>query len=466
MIEQSTFRAVVSLAENLSERGIQLGVVKDSPLAALLATLPVLPVDPAHISLNEAVHDIERLSHDEGHTEVTGEIKQVCVASLRRTLDTARNQIMPHINRCLDKINSHQYTLDVKGYNVKKIFLDDAYNHASVHELARQNEGTIEAPSGTVTLGSYTPDDILSKIKISDTDGLNEDLALLVTSDNNEGITQIQEVLSGQRAIRAINPEYALPLLLVGLAIKTPPEGLRMTLQTYESMRMSVVQYGARTTLKQIARTDHALSNNTLYVDTRRAVDGEIRVYGEVLNKLLSDESLNFTIDHVIGNEVLGRPYYGRDLLDPKHIEQMQAAYLRDKGFRDEERRLQQASFVQKAVLEVLRQDLESRFEDNTDILEGDDKGKAFQRLRHILDTVYRSELKRMPVDAIVTAAILGTWYAHDDASKYVMLMIELQQGDTTIPARELATKAAFYYITQWVGSMIGKQSSANVHGL
>lgn len=451
MLDPNALRSVVALSQKLSAEGIDLVPVPNTPLALLVHELPVAGIDHEKISHDELIGQVVDRSRDERHHDIRKTYVDGAVAAVRQTLSFTRTTVMPHVRRVLD---AYQAAMDSVAAGRPPIefkihYLPDVYSTQAGRDLISRWDSVPSASSpGAINLGQYEPDEILELVKVTNDGDFNEDMASLLTTDGGKGLQQITEVLSGLRNISQLDSIYSLPASVVFSAIESPKEGLGMNLSTYNAHRVSIANVAGKEASRILARLGSATADTNIYHSFMVKKDQPVELIGEVYRDLLEK---GLTVEALMGNELLGRKFRGQGLLDAKNIEEMMSAYEKDRLLRQQAAAQDRKVNSRKAIMHVLKADLEAM----EVVIEGDDKERAWNRLRGIVDKILSSEWRDVDAIFVIATCLCVTWYAHTDAARFIDIMLDIEKQNPGIPETEFDFLATLQYIATWVASQV-----------
>ena len=463
MLDPNALKSVVPLTQQLSAAGHELIAIPNTPLQALVSFIPSAGIDPEKASYDSVIEGYVNLTRDEQHHELACTTIDNAVAGVRKTLDFTRNTVMPHIRRVLEAHSNvmASYAAGKPPIEFKYAYLPEIYSHHIARDLMANWEGLPTATSpGAVNLGRYEKEEILELAKISSNEAFNEDLADLLSTNGDEGYKQIIEVLAGERNVTQLDPKYSLPASIVLQNIEQPKEGVNSTLAIYNANRGAAATVAGKAAVELIGGLTHAQRTMNVYQSLTIRPGEQVLLNGEVFKELAGQ---GLTNEAMIGNELMGRPFRGMDLVKPENLEKMMAAYEADRLTRQQAAKIEQQTNSRKAIMECLRDDLYAMAEKGDFLIEGDDKERAWSRLRTIVDKILASEWKNIEPIYIIASALCVTWYAHTDAARFIDIMLDVEKKNPGLKETEFDFLATLQYIATWVASMVDVQGQQAV---
>lgn len=461
MLDPNALKSVVTLNQQLSEKGVGLTALTNTPLAALVSYLPSAGIDPEKATYESLMEAYVNLSRDEEHHELCESTINNAVAGVRKTLDYTRNTVMPHVRRVLQAHTDvmASYSVGKSPIEFKLVYLPEVYsNHIARDLMGRWEDLPAGNSPGAVNLGRYTKDEILELAKVSNADAFNEDLSELLSVKQGEGFKQIIEVMAGERNVSQLDPLYSLPCSLVLTNAEQPKEGINSTLAGYNAARGSAANVAAKAALALVGGLIQAQRTMNIYQSLARRAGEVVLINGEVFRDLAEK---GLTLEVLMGNELLDRPFRGMDLVVPENLAKMMAAYESDRLTRQQAAKIDQATNSRKTIMDVLRDDLEQIAAKGDFLIEGDDKDRSWQRLRTVVDKILASEWKNVEPIYIIATALCVTWYAHTDAARFIDIMLDVEKKNPGLKPSEFDFLATLQYIASWVASQVSA-SAAN----
>jgi len=461
MLDPNAVTAVIAVNQSISAKGAHLVTLPDTALAMLVREMPTTAIKAEETDYAAAGTILTDLSRGEDHAAVLQRVVGLGSDSVRRTLAFARNTVMPHIYRVIEAYTAEmtKNTNVAMPFDVKRHFAHDAAKTSiAMNFLERWEHAPAVTPVSNVDLGTYTPDEILNLVKISNDGDYNEHIETLLTEDGGRGLKQLSDMLKGIMPITAVDNHFQLPAaVLLQSIVGTPKPGVGMTLTAYTAAVSSMANYAAKNAMAALGRLKTQRVDQALYYGIFQHDAKTIPVVGEVYNDLLEK---GFSIDMLFGNELLGRKYQGAALLQPEAMAEMTEVYNRDRAIRQTAHNLDRQRMSRQAILDVLRTDQQAIAAAGEFTVADDSADKSWARLKGFIDslTVNNTWYSYEP-SSMIAATICAVWYAHSDAHRIIDIMFEQGKENPEMPPSEQATMASLQYISEWVASQIGVAS-------
>lgn len=461
MLDPNALKSVVALTQKLSSDGLILAPVANTPLALLVHELSIAGIDPEKATYDGAISAIVDCSRDERHNEVRKTYLNGAVSAVRSTLSFTRTEVMPHIRRVLqsysDMMDSYQSGRPPIEFDIK--YVPEIYtSHIGRDLIDRWNDVPTANSPGAINLGSYEPDEILQLVQVTNDQDFNTDMAELLSANGGEGLKQIIEVVGGVRNVTQLDDVYSLPASIVLQAISQPKEGVPGTLSNYNANRAVMSNVAGKAAMAVLARLGTSIRDTNIYSSLIIRPGEKVVLCGEVYRDLLEK---GLTVEALMGNEILGRPHRGQALLVPENIERMMAAYEKDRLVRQQAAAQDRKANSRKAIMNSLRADLDAVVEQGKMVIEGDDKERAWSRLRTVVDQVLSSEWRDAEPIYLIATCICVTWYAHTDAARFIDIMLDIEKQNPGMAETQFDFLATLRYISLWVASQISAERAA-----
>lgn len=456
MLDPSSLNASVELNQALAERNVVLTAIPETALAMLVRETATLAIEPARIDYAGAISAISESSIGPEHADLFTHVVQLASSSVRSTLDFTRNVAMPHLRTVVEahKQAMLAYATCPVPYDIRFQYQPEIYKlQAGMDFSDRWAQAPVANEPASFNFGAYAPEEIMKLATLTEDGGFNTHMEELLMDNKGEGLSVIAQVLRGEIGFKSVPAEFAMPLAIVLENIETPKEGVAASLTDYRLARTLLTNVSAKASLRVMERMSSNMQTSTLYARAYVPDASVIEVNGEVYKSMLEKE---LTTEVLIGNELLGRKYYGEQLLTAPVVEELKAVYERDKAIRQQAHVVNTREASRRAIMNVLREDHNRIADDNAFIVEGDSKEKSWSRLRGFVDKLLTTPEAGAEPAMIIAAALCATWYAHTDAARLLDIMMSIGKTQPNLPSDELATLATLQYIADWVASQIG----------
>lgn len=456
MLDPNAIKLAIGLTQDYSNRGVTLDCVPDTPMSMICRETPLEGVfgggEFTYESASKLLVDLSRCPE---HASALAEMKTLGVTAVRNTLDFTRNTVNPHIRKVIEAYAEAMEGSEIVPlpYDVDHVMLPEIYMSQAGRSFVESWEDVATATSpGAVDFGSYDISEIEKLVSLTESEGFNDLTAALLADNNSAGYRAIADVLSGRTDVESIEVNFTLPLAIALRNIETPKEGVKMTLDQYKTNRSLVSNVAAKRALRIINQQTQAQNSSALYPGVGRSAPGMIRVNSAVYSDMLEK---GLTIEALIGNELLGRKYYGSKLLDPKNIEELTSVYERDRATRQQAHAIDLKSRERAMIQKVLRDDLNGIANNNAFPIEGDTGEKAWSRLKGFVDKLFENKFANYEPTAVIAGTICFVWYSHTDAARLIDIIFEVEKRNSGMAKADLATLATLQYLCAWVVSQL-----------
>jgi len=462
MLDPNAIAAAIGINQEYAGKGVTLTPIPDTPLSLICRECPTVALSTESATYEGTSSHLVNVSRGEEHAQLMAQSVELVSGTVRRTMDFTRNTVYPHIRRVVEKYTTAMASLANAPlpYDLDAQYVPEVYRLAPGREFVEQWENTPRATSpGVQNFGNYSPEEVISLAKLTDDGDFNSSMRELLEARNGEGVGLLIQVLDGRMDVEKLPTDYVLPLAIIVKNIEMPKEGLQTTVASYNNARALVANIAGHRALGAIRIADTAFKNFSLYPVSGSGKAGVISVNGEVWNELLDKD---FSLEMLIGNEILGRKFRGAQLNDAEARAAMLSAYEGDKARRQAAHELNRKVAERAAVQNVLRDDIKCVAECGEFTVEGDTYDKAWGRLRDFVDAVYKNQFQQHDPVMVISAAVCLVWYAHTDAARVVDIMFTIEKEQPNLPANQVATLATLKYLCAWVTSQINVSVAAH----
>lgn len=454
MIEQKTMTAVAYT--KLDQAKVLILPYADTPLELILKDINVsaLVTSKTEDLPDDHAPAVDYVNSLDSHTEAMAELRVLGVQGVRHLSDLVKNTINPHIRRVAEMVENYGADAEppFQSWSVSGLTLSEFIVSQPAERLLAsfRDANTYEGKAPEGGIGEVDHDYIKTAALFTDTDGYNDRVKQLLSSDEN--LYLVRSMVMGESQFKNIDPELALVALAVLTATKTPPVNTRISLDQWEVNRLQLMNKTAKIVLAVIQRYEYAIKTNTLYTLDVLKQPGTIYVNDKVYRNLIEK---GLTPEIVMGNETMGRRFMTYQLLEPEVSAACTRAYTLHRQSQEAAARLDEKTYRIKAIQDSLRTDLNRIADSEEWPVDGDDRDKAWTRLRVIVDKIMSGPNKDANTDDIIAAVLLGTWYAHTDAWRLIDIALRIGKEDPELTPDEVFTLSKIEYVGQWIATQL-----------
>lgn len=445
MLNRVSIEAALPVQAKLQERNARLLPKDGTPMMNLMLGVNRNFAGTPLAEDCDMVELVSRASNDTAHNLVMKDLVELASASVGRVLDNARNLVVPHINTLLEQINAAvdgRRLSATSPYQVVMKEIPAVYSNQALLNLAqRYRQDGLTYPAA-LTLNVMTLDDVINKAKTGMA-GFDEELANLLSLNNNEGYATILDILAGRKGFGDTDFDYAAGLLVVAQAIYDEPgEGGNLGLGAYNTAINTLLGAASAMVLSKVESYRRSRELGTLYVPTQTSIT-QIVVMGEAYRKLL-DQGL--TPEALIGNEMAGRRFSAGQLIENKVG--LEKIYTREMNLRALRTQTEMTSIYRNSIETVLRMEI------NTLDQEDVDKGILRQRVND--QVALLSEYRLADLNQAVIDVVCEVFYPETDARKVICIINAVgKQFGVEADPREVALLATIKYVIGWIAGQL-----------
>lgn len=445
MLNRVSIEAALPVAEKLKERGIRLLPKDGTPMMSLLLSCNRSGFDLGIAENADLVGLVSERSKEVAHGLAMTDLVKVASECVSRTLDNARNVVLPHI-----KLLVEQVTGSVEGrrqsatspYEIVMKEIPAAFTNQGIIGMAeRYGVRDLTYPPAKV-INIMVLDDIVAHAKTGMA-GSDADLANLLSLNNNEGYAQVMDVLAGRKGFGDMDFDYAPGLMVVAQAIYDEPgEGVKLGLHDYNAALNAVIHAAAAMTLTRAANFKRSRELGLLYVPERTSIT-QVIVMGEAYRKLLDD---GLSPEVLIGNEMAGRKYTAGQLIE--NASGLKSIYDREMNLR--------ALRTQSEMFGICRNVIDTAVRMEIAKLDADSVDTDILRTRLSAEIDKLTEAKCGDLYQALTDIVCNVFYPESDARSVIMIInrVGAQFGGDGDP-REIALLATIKYVNNWIASQL-----------
>lgn len=469
MIRKENFEQAVPLAQKLADKGVELGVVGGSPLHDLLEHSSVAGLHANGGSFEDVSLDsaIAHLCTQANYARADGQIEhsiamqqnvELAVQAVKSSLDTARNVVVPEINRIHEKID--QVIRGVVAsrrdpYVIVPSTEPKLLKSPWMYEVVERFAQTTAAQVPAKRLVELSAEDVRALLKTGAT-GFDDDMdEILSGNDTAWYVDVLVDFLAGKVDLEAV-PDHAQALLfiLARALYDNPQEGTQVSLVDYNTHLSQVIAQTGRRTVAVIESLNNARRLKRLYIGEparpagHTKLQGAIYVNAEVYADLLEE---GLSPEMLFGNEYLGRRYLPSDLIAQK--DELLKVYERERAYVERQAKLEEFNIIKESIERVMLDEIADRSEEQLVT----DRGTYRRVLAKAMERVTPGHLHHL--SALVRDIVCDVFYRHLDVVNYLRLIDEIGKDlDGTVDVREVALMATIEYVSMWVAQQITKQ--------
>lgn len=477
MLEERTLNSILNLGGDIIRKGV-IGSKEGSLVHELVSNLDTTgliqkcdeiedtslikevedTVTPDEMEKGYILFKKDIIERFEDSNDSSGEYREAVNLMTRAVMslgDIVKNTVNPHIRKVLESIETYNdnlnYNNDETGLIIKEEGLPAIFSVPAVEKLITHYRNLPRLNNDSRI--------ILELRKRSNSKEDLEKIATLLGGDFEWDWWAIEEILSGGANYLDENVNIKAFLLVYLNTLEMPSEGIAITLDKWTAGKEMVCNALAKELNKVIDRYQQALNTNNLYPynDSTGKLGGSvtnktIRVHSAVYRSIIASGS---TPEAILGNEILGRKYTARTLIDPEVITICENSYALHLKTQKVTRSKNEHTHKWKNINEALTYDLESIAENGQWPVDGDTRDKAIGRLRSVISKVRASSARDESTEDIVAAIICTTWYAHTDAWRLLDIAGRLLKEDEELNTDDAFTLAKIEYVAKFLADSL-----------
>lgn len=445
MLNRLNIEAALPVVEKLKERNVRLLPKDNTPLMSLLLSVDRAGIDLSLAQNADMVSLVAERSKDVAHQLAMKDLVELGSQCVARTLDNARNVVLPHIKEMVTQVSNAAEGRRVSAtmpYEIVMKEVPGVYTNQGILNLAaRFNTQALTYPPAR-ELAQVTLDDVVALAKTGMA-GVDEDLYNLLSLNNNEGYATVQNLLLGKVGFGDIDYDYAAGVLVVANALyNEPTAGIKLGLADYNA-EVNRLIFAAAAMVKSKAESYRRTRElGTLYVPGKNSIT-QVVVMGDAYRTLL-DKGL--TPETVLGNEMAGRRYTAGQLIENKTT--LEQIYQREMTLR--------ALRTQTEMFGITRNVIEQLISGEIAKLDGEavNKAELFRRLKAEVNLL--TEQRIGDLYSVLTDIVCNVFYPETDARTVILYINQVgAQFGPEADAREIALLATIKYVNSWMASQL-----------
>lgn len=445
MLNRLNIEASLPVVEKLKERGVRLLPKDNTPLMSLLLSVDRAGVDLSLAGNSDMVSLVAERSKDVAHQLAMKDLVELGSACVARTLDNARNVVLPHIKELVAQVSSAAEGRRISAtmpYEIVMKEVPSVYTNQGILNLAQRfNTDALTYPPAR-ELSQVTLDEVIELAKTG-MSGVDEDLYNLLSLNNNEGYATVQNVLLGKVAFGDIDFDYAAGVLVVANAIYNEPgAGVKLGLADYNTEVNRLISAAAAMVKGKAESYRRTRELGTLYVPGQTSVT-QVVVMGEAYRALL-DKGL--TPETVLGNEMAGRRYSAGQLIENKVA--LEQIYQREMTLRALRTQTEMFSITRNVIHQLIGSEIAK--------LDGETVNKEVLFQRRDAELNKLTEQRIGDLYGVLTDIVCNVFYPESDARSVILFINQVgAQFGPEADAREIALLATIKYVNCWIASQL-----------
>lgn len=454
MIDSKSLKNATGLTELLNTKGISLTTIEATPLSHIVAACDSVYTNDGNV--DESMGQVASAARNEDHDGTIYELADLAAQSVLSTQTLLRTQVLPHIRKILDDVEAADVESKQTGLPYELVYRDIPFiltlepTQRLIEQFAKGDQ--FESKED-INLGTFDLERILELIQYTNDSDFNNVLKSALV-DDPELVTSIISVLTGSSFLGNVkSPVVLIALMVIAQNLSADedniPSGLNVSLSTYK-YRLLWVTIGAAKQLASLVTKWHVdIKNRVLYADTIRD-DHKIVVNKSVFGALV--EAHNVTVESLIGNEILGRPYSGAGLCDAEAKARTKSKYDTELSMATRRNELENAVTYTQSIFQAVMRDARARSKDEEALaLLGDTPESLVTRAGIACERLYASGVTGRVRDHLVAGLVCAIYYAHTDALIFLNIMGEVGKSNPDLPVDEVVLIARTEFVAWYV---------------
>lgn len=460
MIDKKSLENAVGIASALGSKDICVAAVPQSALSHLIGATNHIAIEPT--SDDEACTAIRQAAQHIEHDGTMNFIADNAAVSVLNTHRLVTEVVNPHIRKVVativEQLAADEAAASTTDHGVELVTIPNVLDNVELENMIARIGTMDRYDVPTLDLGTYTDEEILEQVRYSTSGGYDDVLRMELVNDP-EAFNTIRHVLSGKSfGVQKLSKPVAVALLLMSQSLKhsdTIKEGINATLSDYKNrlhwISVTVARYLNATYSSWNAISESKLIYRPTDQNNPSAKTGII----SSTFALMADQGV--TIEHVVGNNLLDRPYGYHDFIGDKKDETLartKQAYDRDLATKNSEKESKENDRIIRTALIAIKDEAIDRAGDPANLaILGDTKATMVSRATAACEAVFKSgkTLKHDQIDEFVAGLIIAIYYAHTDALLYLDSIADFTRQYPEMDGPELAKLARVNLITHWV---------------
>lgn len=458
MISLDSVNEVLGLAETITNKGVALTTVINSPVHELISSMDGVPV---------ALENIDKVMYAQAangtHQAVMSKYVALAAASMATTTSTIKNDVLPRVHSIVASMRSLQGTLDqdVIPYKVRLVhpapllLLPEVKTLTSRFLAMDPQEDPVKAIP-MIASRSMTIDDLVELVKYTDSNDFNAILERELLDGKGEIVLEILEG-RGWLPNNSSDVTVLVATLLAVNAIEEPMEGVLATLADFSRVRRWSTWYCATQIERRRGIEQSATDANRLYnLDSSiKREANTIYLNANVFTKLIEEHDV--IIEMILGNEILGREYPSSALTRPEVRGELLAVYNKEVGrltkVLNDKRTTESRRLVYKSIMDHVK----AAAEDEATLAQLDDTVESLTTRAHkVCQNLDQVSFTGGNMDEnIVAVAICYIFHAHTDVPLMLATMEMVAKNNPEYTTEEIRVAAIIDRIASYVVNQV-----------
>ena len=455
MIDSKSLKNSTGMADILDQKGIRLAPIEASPLHHILATTDVdaiLACDTVDVALTR----IDEATRNEDHDGTMHELADLAAQSILNTQMTLKKTVLPHIVKVLGMVEEATKESKQAGlpYTVEYRDIPHVLTLDATSRLIEQfAKGDLFETDQEISVGDYDLDSLLEKATYTNDGGFNDMLKTHLVKDET-AVNVISSVLAGKSYLSNVkDPVTLLAILVIAVNMSNReediPSGLNIPLSAYKYRLLWLSISASKTILAILNRHNSDITNRILYTGAMRQ-DNVIEVNKAVFSNLVNNSGL--TVESLIGNEILGRPFSGHSLTVAENIEATKAKYDSELSMASRRNEIENDITYTQSIYKMVMEDARERSKDEECLaLLNDTPETLVMRAKVACERLYKAGVTGKVRDHLVASLICSIYYAHTDALMFLSIMGDVSKQNSELSPEAIAlvarTEFAAWYV-------------------
>lgn len=470
MLTNHSANAVFDLAQQLTDQGLRLSVIDESPLTALLnacvspsmASGQITSVADDTVSSSPVTNFIgaSRLKGPEGASEhdlVMDELVETISMAVSRNLNWARNEVAPLVMSIHDEAEKAVGEAGKAGpvpLVVLPYFYASLWDRPEVEEMIGRYSNVPFAKVNTLYPVALPEGKTAVQMLSTGLAGVDSAVQEIVQKRGESYINNLYELYFGKERVKTMDfslnweqvDDSLIVLLLANALVNHVPAGINGSLDSYKSYMAEVIEQAAAACARVIRRREDYDRNRTLvlqlpYGTPRR---GNIFVNGDVYNRWLHEGGTpEILMGAVLANAETSYTAMLEDKERLARVFQSMAETLKSQ--------LQYTRF--NAMLASFRHSITQLIMQMDESKLPVDRNTLIQNLGHRLTHLKLADLDNIYLSARKT--LCRTLWMHTNVERYLRAIDAAAESHPGMQVREVALYATIDLVVEWLDAQL-----------